>query len=47
MDKCTYTTKRDIPLSLEYQSVSSCFIKLQYWDRINTNAVKATAMYNL
>lgn len=52
MDRCTYATtfetpKGDIQLSLDHQSVNSCFVKLQYWDRINTNAVKAKAMDDL
>lgn len=52
MDRCTYATvfetpKGDIQLSLEHQSVSSCFVKLQYWDKINTDAVKAKAMDDL
>ena len=52
MDKCTYATvfetpKGDIQLSLEHQNVVSCFVKLQYWDKINTEAVKAKAMDDL
>ena len=52
MDRCTYVTvfetpKGDIQLPIGHQSVSSCFVKLQYWDRINTDAVKAKAMDDL
>lgn len=52
MDRCTYATtyatpKGDIRLSLDHQNVSSCFVKLQYWDKINTDAVKAKAMDDL
>lgn len=52
MDKCTYATvfetpKGDIQLSLEHQNVVSCFVKLQYWDKINTEAVKAKTMDDL
>ena len=52
MDRCTYVTvfetpKGDIQLSMAHQNVSSCFVKLQYWDRINTDAVMATAMDDL
>lgn len=52
MDRCTYETefetpKGDIKLSLSHQSVTSCFVKLQYWDRINTNTIKAQAMDDL
>lgn len=51
MDKCTYVTvfetpKGDISLSLEHQSMS-CFVKLQYWDKINTDVIKAKAMEDL
>lgn len=50
-DSCTYATvfetpKGDIQLSLERQGVSSCFVKLQYCDKINTDAVKVKAMDN-
>lgn len=52
MDMCSYvttyeTSKGDIQLSLDHQSVSSCFVKLQYWDRINTDAVNAKAIDDL
>ncbi len=52
LDECIYVTvfmtpKGAIQLSLEHQSVWSCFVKLQYWDRINTNAAKAKAMDDL
>lgn len=52
MDKCTYfstfrTPQGDIQLSLEHQSVMRCFVKLQYWDKINTDTVKAQAMDDL
>lgn len=52
MDECSYSTIFEIPkgfiqLSLEHQSMSSCFVKLQYWDRINTNAITAKAMDDL
>lgn len=52
MDRCTYATvfetpKGDIQLSLEHQGRHSCFVKLQYWDKINTEAVRAKAMDDL
>lgn len=52
MDRCTYVTvfetpKGDIQLSMEHQRLSSCFVRLQYWDKINTDAVKAKAMDDL
>lgn len=52
MDKCTYATvyktaKGDIKLSLEHSGPVSCFVKLQYWDKINTETVRAKAMDDL
>lgn len=52
MDRCTYVTvfetpKGDIQLSMEHQRIGSCFVRLQYWDKINTDAVKAKAMDDL
>ena len=52
MDECTwYTTystpKGDIQLSIDNQSVMSCFVMLRYFDRINTDAVRAQAMDDL
>lgn len=52
MDECTwYTTfttpKGDIQLSIDNQSVMSCFILLRYFDKINTDAVRQQAMDDL
>lgn len=52
MDRCTYCTvfetlKGDIQLSLDHRDVTTCFVKLQYWDRINTEAVQEQAMEDL
>ena len=52
MDECTwYTTystpKGDIQLSIDNQSVMSCFVMLRYFDKINTDAVRAQAMDDL
>ncbi len=52
MDRCVwYTTFRtnlgNIELSLGHQSVRSCFVRLQYWDRTNTDAVRQQAMDDL
>lgn len=52
MDKCTYETvfetpKGTIRLSLKNRDVMTCFVLLQYWDRINTDAVQAQAMDDL
>lgn len=52
MDRCIYVTlfetpKGTIQLSLEHQNVSTCFVKLQYWDKINTNTIKAKVLDDL
>lgn len=52
MDRCTYktvfnTAKGDIEFSLAHKDVTSCFVKLRYWDKINTEAVRAKAMDDL
>ena len=52
MDECTYSTtfvteNGEIKLSLEHVNVLQCFVKLQYWDRINTDEVKAKVMDDL
>ncbi len=52
LDKCIYVTifatpKGDIKLSLGHQRLKSCFVKLQYWDRINTDTINAKAMDDL
>lgn len=52
MDRCSYITLFETPngnisLSLEHQSVSSCFVKLQYWDRINTKTIEDQAIDDL
>lgn len=49
MDRCTYYTppKGDIWLSLDKRGVMSCFVRLQYWDRINTDTVQTDAMEDL
>lgn len=49
MDRCTYVTEFETPngniqLSLGHKNISSYFVKLQYWDKINTDAVKAKAL---
>lgn len=51
MDKCTYytlydTEKGQIKLSI-ISSDMRCFVKLQYWDRINTNAIRHQAIDDL
>lgn len=44
----TYSTpKGDIQLSIDNQSVMSCFVMLRYFDKINTDAVRAQAMDDL
>ena len=52
MDECTwYTTfttpKGDIQLSIDNESVMSCFVLLRYFDKINTDAVRQQAMDDL
>ncbi len=52
MDRCKYVTlyktdKGNIELSIEHQGFSSCFVKLQYWDKINTDTVRQQAMDDL
>lgn len=51
-DECVYVTvfetpKGDIQLSLDHRGVISYYVKLQYWDKINTDAVNAEAMDDL
>lgn len=51
-DQCTYyttfkTSKGYIQLSLAQENNTECFVKLQYWDKINTDAVHAKAMDDL
>lgn len=51
-DSCTWytvfrTDKGNIELSIDHNGTSSCFVKLQYFDGINTNAVEQQAMNDL
>ena len=50
-DECTYVvtfenTKGIIQLSLD-EHYGRCFVRLEYWDRVNTETVKAAAMDDL
>lgn len=52
LDDCrwytTYSTsKGDIQLSIDSQKATSCYVLLRYFDKINTDAVKAKAMEDL
>ena len=52
LDKCKYytifsTPKGDIELSIQHNGVTSCFVLLKYYDKINTNAVQEDAMNDL
>ena len=52
MDECTWyttysTSKGDIQLSIDNQSVMSCYVLLRYFDKINTDAVRKQAMDDL
>jgi hypothetical protein len=51
-DRCNYytdfeTEKGSIELSIEHESVSSCFVMLSYFDKINSNIIKAKAIDDL
>lgn len=51
-DHCKYystwmTDKGDIQLSIEHNSVTSCFVKLAYFDKINSAAIKKQAIDDL
>jgi len=52
MDNCKYysiwqTDKGEIQLSIEHTSVTSCFVKLAYFDKINSEKIKAKAKDDL
>ena len=51
-DRCKYyttyeTKKGDIQLSIEHNSVISCFVMLSYYDKINSDIIKAKAKDDL
>lgn len=51
-DKCKYysiwnTNKGEIQLSIEHEGVTRCFVKLGYFDKINSNVIKKEAMSDL
>lgn len=51
-DRCKYystwvTDKGDIQLSIDHNSVSSCFVKLVYFDKINSATIKKKAIDDL
>lgn len=51
-DRCKYysiweTDKGKIQLSIDHQSVTSCFVKLAYFDKINNSTVKKLALDDL
>lgn len=51
-DRCKYysiweTEKGDIQLSIEHNNVTSCFVKLAYFDKINNNKIKSSAINDL
>ncbi len=51
-DHCKYfsvweTDKGEIQLSIDHNSVTSCFVKLAYFDQINSAKIKAKAMDDL
>jgi hypothetical protein len=52
MDRCKYysiwqTDKGEIQLSIDHNSVTSCFVKLAYFDKINSDKIKAKAKDDL
>jgi len=52
MDNCKYhsiyeTEKGSIKLSIDHNSVLSCFVRLSYFDKINSEIIKAKAMDDL
>ena len=52
MDRCVYvatweTEKGDIELIIDHADYSSCFVKLSYWDKINTEKVTSSAIDDL
>ena len=52
MDRCVYvatwkTEKGDIELAIEHADFSSCFVRLSYWDKINTEKVTNSAIDDL
>lgn len=51
-DNCKYysiweTDKGEIQLSIEHNSVTSCFVRLAYFDKINSEKIKARAIDDL
>ena len=52
MDRCKYetswtTSKGDIEIRISHEGFSSCFVVLSYWDEINTEKVKNSAIDDL
>lgn len=52
MDNCKYysswtTDKGEIQLSIDHNSVTSCFVKLAYFDKINSATIKKQALDDL
>jgi hypothetical protein len=51
-DRCRYysiweTDKGEIQLSIDHNNVTSCFVKLAYFDKINSATIKKQALGNL
>lgn len=52
MDRCVYistweTPNGDIELAIDHADFSSCFVRLSYWDKINTEKVTSSAIDDL
>jgi hypothetical protein len=52
MDNCKYyaiwqTGKGEIQISIDHSSVASCFVKIMYFDKINSAIINAKAKDDL
>lgn len=52
MDRCKYitsfiTSKGTIELSIDHNSLTSCYVMLSYYDKVNSDVVRAQAMDDL
>jgi hypothetical protein len=52
LDRCKYnavwkTDKGEIQLSIDHDDVTSCFVKLAYYDKINGAIINAKALDDL
>lgn len=52
MDRCKYislfsTELGDIEISIQHDGVTACYVRLMYFDKINSQSVRAAAMEDL